>query len=144
MTEKRNGAVSAATDNALRTHEPISIVPQNLTNKQRVELVREAFPDRFQGFGETEASKGRNTEKTGLRYAEEIETLILARESRRRDFRNKPCKYTWRCTEAKRGTLQWAKNQYRVQTDQEILDIAVDILIDHLTSKRGDGNVFAV
>ena len=141
MTEKRNGAASAGTDNALRTHEPISIVPQNLTNKQRVELVREAFPDRFQGFGETEASKGRNTEKTGLRYAEEIETLILSRESRRRDFRTKPCKYTWRCTETKRGTLQWAKNQYCVQTDQEILDIAVDILIDHLTSKRRDGEV---
>ena len=139
MIEKRNGAASAGTDNALRTHEPVSIVPQHLTNKQRVELVREAFPDRFQGFGETEASKGRNTEKTGLRYAEEIETLIFARESRRRDFRNKPCKYTWRCTEAKRGTLQWAKNQYGVTTNQEIIDIAFDLLIDHLTSKRKDG-----
>ena len=144
MTEKRNGAASAGTDDTLRTHEPVSIIPRKLTNRQRVDLVREAFPDRFHGFGLAEASKGRNTEKTGLRYAEEIDTLILARESRRRDFRNKPCKYTWRCTEAKRGTLQWAKNQYRVQTDQEILDIAVDILIDHLTSKRGDGNVFAV
>ena len=142
MNDKKNGAASAGTDDTLRTHEPVSIVPRNLTNKQRVELVREAFPDRFHGFGETEASKGRNTDKTGLRYAEEIETLILARESRRRDFRTKPCKYTWRCTETKRGALQWAKNQYRVQTDQEILDIAVNILIDHLMSKREEGILY--
>lgn len=139
MNGIKNGAASAGTDDTLRTHEPVSIVPRKLTNRQRVDLVRDAFPDRFPGFGLAEASKGRNTEKTGLRYAEEIESLILSRESRRRDFRTKPCKYTWRCTETKRGALQWAKNQYCVQTDQEILDIAVDILIDHLTSKRKDG-----
>lgn len=141
MRSVKEEPVTAATENTAQVKTTLSIIPQKLTNKQRVDLVREAFPDRFQGFGETEASKGRNTEKTGLRYAEEIESLILSRESRRRDFRNKPCKYTWRCTEAKRGTLQWAKNQYCVQTDQEILDIAVDILIDHLTSKRRDGEV---
>ena len=141
MSGIKNGAASAGTEDTLRTHEPVSIIPRKLTNKQRVDLVREAFPDRFQGFGETEASKGRNTEKTGLQYADEIETLINASESRRSDFRRKPCKYTWRCTETKRGALQWAKNQYCVQTDQEILDIAVDILIDHLTSKRRDGEV---
>ena len=141
MSGIKNGAASAGTDDTLRTHEPVSIIPRKLTNRQRVDLVREAFPDRFQGFGETEASKGRNTEKTGLQYADEIETLINASESRKSDFRRKPCKYTWRCTETKRGALQWAKNQYCVQTDQEILDIAVDILIDHLTSKRRDGEV---
>lgn len=144
MSSKKDGAVPAGTGDALRTHEPISIVPRKLTNKQRVELVRQAFPDRYEGFGEPEASKGRHTLHTGLQYADEIETLINASESRRSDKRRKPCKYTWRCTEAKRGTLQWAKNQYRVQTDQEILDIAVDILIDHLTSKREEAHGFTV
>ncbi len=141
MDKKTKEPVAIAVTDPAQVKTTLGIIPRKLTNRQRVDLVREAFPDRFQGFGETEASKGRNTEKTGLQYADEIETLINASESRRSDFRRKPCKYTWRCTETKRGTLQWAKNQYCVQTDQEILDIAVDILIDHLTSKRRDGEV---
>lgn len=144
MADTKIGPAPAGTEDTVRTHELLSIVPRKLTNRQRVELVRQAFPDKYEGFGEPEASKGRHTEYTGLQYADEIETLINASESRRSERRRKPCKYTWRCTEAKRGTLQWAKNQYRVQTDQEILDIAVDILIDHLTSKREAVNDFIV
>lgn len=137
MTKKKEGPVSAGTENTAQVKEPISIVPRNLTNNQRVELVRKAFPGKYPGFHKQEASKGRNTAITGLRYAEEIEDLIKASESPRIERRRKPYKHTWRCTGAELGALQWAKNQYRVTTTQEILDIAFHLLIDHLTSKRG-------
>ena len=142
MNKTKKESVSAGTENTTQSNELISIVPRKLSNRQRVQLVREAFPGKYKGFGRAEASKGQNPEHTGLRYVDEIETLINASESRRSDFRTKPCKYTYRCTEEKRGVLQWAKNQYGIMTDQEILDVAVDILIDHLTSKREvSGNV---
>ena len=134
--------VPAGTENTAEPDKLVSIVPRKLSNRQRVQLVRQAFPGKFKGFGRSEASKGQNPEHTGLRYVEEIDALINSSESRRSDFRTKPCKYTYRCTEEKRGVLQWAKNQYGIMTDQEILDVAVDILIDHLTSKREvSGNV---
>ena len=137
MTEKKNGPASAATDSTVQAKEPITIIPHNPTNKQIVEIVREAFPDRFQGFGIPEASKGKHTEYTGLQYAEEIQTLISSRGLRRIDKRTLNNKLTVRCNDADYTRLQTAKKAYGPDcTTQEFILTALRNEFARIEGKR--------
>ncbi|MBP0988967.1 MAG: hypothetical protein J6S92_11900 [Oscillospiraceae bacterium] len=137
MVSKNIRPVPAGTENTAEPDKLISIVPQKLTNRQRSELVRKTFPDKYQGFGETEASKGRHTERTGLEYTDEIKALILASESPRIERRSLPVKYTWRSTEALLARLQAAKMAYGPNcTFQEFITQAVLNECERIESKR--------
>lgn len=123
------------------TNEPKkSIARRTLPNKELVERVRQAFPDKYKGFGIEEASKGKHTAYTGLEYCDDIKALTLPSDSHRIEFRSLPCKFTWRCTEALKVRLQIAKKAFGEDcTAQEFINTAVLNEIERIEKKRGGG-----
>ena len=115
MTEKRNGAASAGTDDTLRTHEPISILPQPCVKRKPLKVSRSEAVK----IGKTFApsfdlpllSKCLKPHKYGIEPIEPIRSQIFS-ESRRSDFRKLNHKLTIRCNDVDYARLQMAKKAF--------------------------------
>ena len=143
MNSKKNGAASAGTDDTLRTHEPISILPQPCVKRNKLKVSR-AEAVRIgkaiaPSFDLPLLSKCLKPNKYGIEPIEPIRSQIFS-ESRRSDFRTLNHKLTIRCNDADYARLQMAKKAFGADcTDQEFGLTSLRNEFERIESKRKDG-----
>lgn len=148
MNDKKNGAVPAGTDNSLRTHELLSIVPQPCVKRKSLRVSR----DEAVAIGKAIApsfdkillSKCLNPAKYGIVPVEGIASKIFS-ESRRSDFRVLNNKLTVRCDDALYRRLQQAKKAFGEDcTNQEFILSAILHECERIEGKREEAHAFTV
>jgi len=101
--------------------------------EEEVQKVRDAFPDRFEGYRIQEASKCRNPEKYGIRRVKEIDR-VLKRSGRARTRKGfKVVTMSWRITSELRHRLQIEFDEVGCYSFQDGLDY---VLIHWLEGRR--------
>lgn len=148
MSSKKDGAVPAGTGDALRTHEPMRIIPQPCVKRKTLRVSR----DEAVRIGKTVApsfdkyllSKCLNPSKYGIMPVEGIASKIFS-ESRRSDFRVLNNKLTVRCDDALYTRLQQAKKAFGADcTTQEFIMTAMLHECERIERKREEADVFIV
>lgn len=148
MSSKKDGAVPAGTGDALRTHEPMRIIPQPCVKRKTLRVSR----DEAVAIGKAVApsfdkyllSKCLNPSKYGIMPVEGIASKIFS-ESRRSDFRVLNNKLTVRCDDALYTRLQQAKKAFGADcTTQEFIMTAMLHECERIERKREEADVFIV
>lgn len=148
MSSKKDGAVPAGTGDALRTHEPMRIIPQPCVKRKTLRVSR----DEAVAIGKAVApsfdkyllSKCLNPSKYGIMPVEGIASKIFS-ESRRNDFRVLNNKLTVRCDDALYTRLQQAKKAFGADcTTQEFIMTAMLHECERIERKREEADVFIV
>jgi hypothetical protein len=148
MNSKKDGAVPAGTDNSLRTHELLNIVPQPCVKRKSLRVSR----DEAVAIGKAIApsfdkillSKCLNPAKYGIVPVEGIASKIFS-ESRRSDFRVLNNKLTVRCDDALYRRLQQAKKAFGADcTTQEFIMTAMLHECERIEGKREEAHAFTV
>ena len=143
MTEKRNGAASAGTDDTLRTHELTSIIPRPCVKRKKLKVSRDEAvrigKSIAPSFDKYLLSKCLKPEKYGIQPVEGIASKIFS-ESRRNDFRVLNNKMTVRCDDALYTRLQQAKKTFGADcTTQEFVMTAIMHECERIERKREVG-----
>ena len=80
---------------------------QEMSLEEEVQKVRDAFPDKYDGYRLQEASKCRNPLKYGIRRVREIDALLKSPQKRPKTRHGYVVKtLSWRCTETVKDRLQ--------------------------------------
>lgn len=140
MNSKKDGAVSAGTDNTLRTHELLSIVPQPCVKRKSLRVSRDEAvaigKSIAPSFDKILLSKCLNPAKYGIVPVEGIASKIFS-ESRRSDFRVLNNKLTVRCDDTLYRRLQQAKKAFGADcTTQEFILTAILHECERIEGKR--------
>lgn len=148
MNEKKNGAVPAGTDNSLRTHELLSIIPQPCVKRKSLRVSRDEAvaigKSIAPSFDKILLSKCLNPAKYGIVPVEGIASKIFS-ESRRSDFRVLNNKLTVRCDDALYRRLQQAKKAFGADcTTQEFIMTAMLHECERIEGKMEEAHAFIV
>lgn len=148
MADTKIGPAPAGTEDTVRTHEPMRIIPQPCVKRKTLRVSR----DEAVAIGKAVApsfdkyllSKCLNPSKYGIMPVEGIASKIFS-ESRRNDFRVLNNKLTVRCDDALYTRLQQAKKAFGADcTTQEFIMTAMLHECERIERKREEADVFIV